>query len=435
MNLDIFKMDIKRMRKHLLIAILSPVAYSSLIMVFYIGFADVFEDMQGLFESSSLQSLLRAFSMDSNSFTYILNYYVSYNGVYMLLMGIIFAATLSVRLFSKELKEGTYEFMYANPVSRVKVFMSKSMVVVFYLFIMNLIVFLIGLGSLELLKTKSPILSWMSESNIEMLENKVEESPDRMAFFNLDDELFYDVIYSNFQDMYTMTSNAENLDGEVVSDLMNVFLMNPEGIFDEMLNNKEKYMVLFNMTPGEEEAFEKIILAQKESYFTIKDQFKNEPSISLNLFKSNPEPFINQVVKDNRIEAFVETFDLTDDQREGLFVYYSLDNYIELSIVTFLVMLSIAMFVMMIVIIVPKGNMTSGMASGICFAIYLMNMMANIAEPVRFLRYFTPLSYINTNVMDVNYSTESWSLIVMMLMIVISYAVSIMSINKKDLIT
>ncbi len=126
---------------------------------------------------------------------------------------------------------------------------------------------------------------------------------------------------------------------------------------------------------------------------------------------------------------------LTDKQSEDLFIYYSFSNFVEHSTVTFLVMLCIAMFVMMLTVVIPKGMFTSGLATGVCMVIYLLNMMSNIAEPIRFLRYFTPLSYVNMDVMAVDYQTETWSLIVILAVIVVSYVVSIISIKRSDLIT
>jgi hypothetical protein len=431
MNLDIIKMDLKRMKKHLIVAIIAPVAYSALIMVFYIAFADVFKDMQGFFNDASLQGLLRAFSMDTNTFSYILNYYVSYNGVYMLIMGICFAASLSVRLFSKELKDGTYEFIYANPQSRIKIFLSKSMIVVIYLVIVNLLVFLVGFTSLEMLKSKSPTIAWVNAENQEMLNEKVDVS--NISYFERNDVLFYDVIYSNLENQYTMASEVIDMDPEIVNNLLSAFLKDPDGIFDEMLDNKDLYMPLFETT--DESVFNNTLEMQKKAYFTVKDSFKTDDSSALALFETNPKAFLNQVIVRDDVEGFKVAFNLSDKESEDLFIKYSLSNYIKLSFTSFMVMLSISVFVMMIVIIVPKGKMTSGIAIGICFLFYTINMMSNIAEPIKNLRYITPLSYINMDVMDVAYSTETWANIVMVTLIVLSYTVSAITISKKDLIT
>jgi hypothetical protein len=350
-------------------------------------------------------------------------------------MGIIFAAVIAVKLFSKELKDGTYEFIYANPISRVKIFISKSLVVVLYLVVLNVMVFLVGFASIEVLKTKSPIMPWLSDENIEMLESKLSEDSSKINAFDRDEDLFYDVFYSNLSNQYEMASEVQEIDDNLISDLLGVFISNPDGIFDEMLSNKEKYMILFGYTEGQEEIYIKTMEVQKSAYFTFKEQFATSDDVALELFKNNPAPFLNQIVKDEKVESFKIEMGLTDKQSENLFIYYSFSNFVEHSTVTFLVMLCIAMFVMMLTVVIPKGLFTSGLATGVCMVIYLLNMMSNIAEPIRFLRYFTPLSYVNMDVMAVDYQTETWSLIVILAVIIVSYVVSIISIKRSDLIT
>jgi len=432
MILDITLMEIKRLRKNLIIAILAPAFYSMLIMVFYIAFADALVDMVGIFDNASLQGLLKAFSMDSNTFSYILNYYVAYNGVYMLIMGIIFASMLSVRLFSKELRDGTYEFIYSNPISRLKVFVSKAAVIVIYLLVLNVVVFLVGLISIEALKTKSPIFPWLSEENIEMVVEKVDGNPEGLKeAFTLDESLFYDVMYSGLNDQFADVSLEDSVDEEVVSDLLTVFLMDPDNIFDELLSDS-KYMILFNIK--DEEMFRTLIESQKENYFYTKDHFGSDMTIVAPMFRSAPDVFLKQLKTTDQIDRFGEVFGVDNKSLDNLYMYYSFTNYLKLSITTFGVMLSIALFIMMITIIVPNGKVTSGVVTGIAMLIYIINMTGSITEEAKFLLYFSPLSYINMDVMAIKYQTELWSMVVMFLIIVISLIVSAVSFEKSDLI-
>lgn len=431
MNLDVIKMEIRRLRKLLVIALVAPSTYSIMIMVFYIAFSGVFASMQSMFDNASLQGLMSAFSMDSNTFVYILNYYVSYNGIYMLIMGIIFASSISVKLFSGELKSGTYEFLYANPISRVKLFISKTMVVVLYLVVLNMIVFLVGLVSIEVLKSNSPMVPWMSDENIEMLTEKVDAEPGRLNVFNRDDYLFYEVMYQTVESGFEV--DHVDIADEGVSELLSTFLLNPDGIYDIVLESPDKYMKLYGIK--DEGLFRAFIEKGKQEYFKVKDGFKGDNQLVLGLFKATPRPFLNQIIKDNRVSEFAQVFDLTEKEESQLFVYYSMKNYIQLSFATFVSMLSITMFILMLTVVVPGGRMTSGMASGVAFFFYFANMMGSIAEPVRALKYISPLSYINMDVMSVDYSTEMWAWGVMLGIIVISFAVALVTIRKGDLIS
>lgn len=432
MIFDITLMEIKRLKKNLIIGLLAPIFYSLLIMVFYTAFAGAMTELGSIFDNASLKNLLNAFSMDTNTFSYILNYYVAYNGVYMLIMGIIFASILSVHLFSKELKDGTYEFIYSNPIRRLKVFVSKAAVIVIYLLMLNILVFFIGLISIEVLKTKSPIFPWLSEENIEMVVKKADKNPEGLKeAFVLDETLFYDVMYSGLNNQFADISFESSVDEEVVSDLLTVFLVDPDNIFDELLSDP-KYMALFNLK--DEEMFRTLIENQKDNYFNMKNHFSSDMVIAVSMFKSSPEVFLKQLKTSDQIDNFGDVFNIKSKELDNLYIYYSFTNYLKLSITVFWVMLSIAFFIMMITIMIPKGRATTGVVTGIAMLIYIINMIGNITEKAKVLKYFSPLSYINMDVMAIKYQTEPWSMVVMILIVVISAIVSAIAFEKSDLI-
>lgn len=436
MNLKITLMELKRLKKNIIIGLVSPVAYAALIMVFYIAFADIMEDITGMFENASIQGLLRAFSMDSNTFSYILNFYVAYSGVYVLIMGVIFASILTVHLFSKELKDGTYEFLYGNPVSRTKIFFSKAMVVVIYLVILNLAIFLVGFTSIEILKEKSPLIPWMSEDNQSLMIGKVEMKQEEISnVFSLDEQLFYDLLYSDIQSQFTMMQSENDFDSDVVSELMTIFILDPDAIYDELLSNIDKYIKLFNIEASGKDQLVKIIELEKANYFYAKENFSKNSDISLKFFIDNPEPFLNQLIDLGNIDEFKNVFGFTDKEIDRIFIYYSLHNFIELSIITFLVMLSISIFVMMLSIVVPKGRFTTGMATGVCMLLYMISIMSNIIEQTKMLKYITPLSYLNMDVMAINYETETWALISIFGIVLVSLIISVVAFKKSDYIS
>lgn len=436
MNLKITLMELKRLKKNIIIGLVSPVAYAALIMVFYIAFADIMEDITGMFENASIQGLLRAFSMDSNTFSYILNFYVAYSGVYVLIMGVIFASILTVHLFSKELKDGTYEFLYGNPISRTKIFVSKAMVVVIYLVILNLAIFLVGFTSIEILKEKSPLIPWMSEDNQSLMIGKVEMKQEEISnVFSLDEQLFYDLLYSDIQSQFTMMQSENDFDSDVVSELMTIFILDPDAIYDELLSNIDKYIKLFNIEASGKDQLVKIIELEKANYFYAKENFSKNSDISLKFFIDNPEPFLNQLIDLGNIDEFKNVFGFTDKEIDRIFIYYSLHNFIELSIITFLVMLSISIFVMMLSIVVPKGRFTTGMATGVCMLLYMISIMSNIIEQTKMLKYITPLSYLNMDVMAINYETETWALISIFGIVLVSLIISVVAFKKSDYIS
>lgn len=435
MDFNIVMMELKRLKKNMIIGIVGPAAYATLIMVFYIAFSGIMSEVNHIFKNASLQVLLRAFSMDVNTFSYILNFYVSYNGVYVLLMGVIFSATLGVHLFSKELTLGTYEFLYSNPISRTKIFISKSVVIVVYLLLLNLTIFLVGFIGIELLKEKSPQIAWASEENIDLLENKI-TSENIMDLFDINDDLFYANMYKELEGNFSlnMTSvSVENVDTESMSDLLAVFLTNPDGIYDEMLESPDQYMALFKI--NNENLYRSIIRTQKNIYFDNKEKFRSDSDYLLDLYHKNPDLFLKQIVDQDQVERFSDKIALSEQERDELFIYYSFNNYLELSFVTFVVMLSVASFSIMLTVVIPKGKYSSGFATGLAFVFYMVSMMSNITEKTHFLKYFSPLAYLNMDVMAIDYRTPTWAWMSMFSIILFSTLMAILAFNKNDLIS
>lgn len=436
MNFRITLMEIKRLKTNLIIAIIAPASYSGLVMVFFVAFAGVMNEVTYLFDNASLQGLLRAFSMDKNTFAYILNFYVAYNGMYVLIMGIAFAAVIGVKLFSEELEKGTYEFIYSSPVSRVNIFISKTMVVIIYLLVLNLTVFFLGFFSIELLKTKSPLIPWLSEENTEIILESVEKDPSKLLdVFVLDDALFYDVIYTSMESEFDVMPNDAEIDSEGISELLTVFILDPDGIFDEVIDNKEKYMKLFDIDLADEAEFLELLEIEKEYYFSAKASFSSDVEVVYDIFKDHPKAFMDQLVDlDNTIE-FKDTFDLSDKEYSHIFVYYSLSNFIELSFISFLVMLSVVLFILMLTIVVPRGKFSVGMAIGVSMIFYMLSIISNITEKSEVFKYITPIGYVNMDVMAINYTTDLWSIISMVTIIITSLLVSVIVFRKSNLIS
>lgn len=415
MNLSIIKMEVKRLLKPILLGIVSCVGYAALIMVFYISFSGTFEEMTEMFSDASLQGLLKAFSMDEHTFTYILNFYSSYSSVYLVLMGCIFSSILTVRLFSKEIKEGTFEFIYSTPLSRIKYFLSKTAVFVCFVMLLNIALFSTGYGLLEILKEHSPLVVWLDEDNKKTVIKQVLKNEDKFdKIFILDEELFYDVLYDSVS-RSTSYLNEEGSDKYDMSDediktMLNSFLQGPEVYMKSAMDNPKTYMEMFNIPEEEKETFLAEIEKEMKEFYYAKDNFASQPAIAIELFKENPHPFLQQLIDEDRLEQFQSTYEFSDEIMENIFIYYSLKNYALLSFATFMVILAVSSISLLLSVSLKRGKFSTGLAIGIAMLFYFMDIISNISTQAEFLKYFTPYGYLNLNVMDINYGIESWAL-------------------------
>lgn len=82
----------------------------------------------------------------------VLGFYAANNVIYMLVLGSIFAIVLSSGILLKEEYNRTAEFLFARPLTRSQIFMSKLAVIVVNIFLLNLVTSIAGFICLELVK-------------------------------------------------------------------------------------------------------------------------------------------------------------------------------------------------------------------------------------------------------------------------------------------
>jgi ABC-2 type transport system permease protein len=79
-----------------------------------------------------------------------LGFYSVNNIIYMMVLGSIYAMVLSSNILLKEEYNKTAEYLMVQPITRSEIFISKLTVVIFYIFLLNLISALIGYVTIKL---------------------------------------------------------------------------------------------------------------------------------------------------------------------------------------------------------------------------------------------------------------------------------------------
>jgi ABC-2 type transport system permease protein len=83
----------------------------------------------------------------------ILGFYTVNNLIYMLVLGSIYSIVLSSNLLLKEEYNKTAEYLMSRPMTRSEIFVTKFMVFVLNVFLLNIIVGIVGLIGIEIVKT------------------------------------------------------------------------------------------------------------------------------------------------------------------------------------------------------------------------------------------------------------------------------------------
>ena len=105
---------------------------------------------------SSMGSFTAAFGMDKLNFGTLNGYYAIECGNVLGLGGAFFAALLAAAMLAKEEKDRTAEFLLTHPVSRVRVVSEKLLAVFLQVTAMNVLIFLISVGSIAAIGESVP---------------------------------------------------------------------------------------------------------------------------------------------------------------------------------------------------------------------------------------------------------------------------------------
>ena len=121
----------------------------------------IFPEMKGEMENlgdvfGSMGSFSDAFGMDQLNFGTLVGFYAIEWGNVLGLGGAFYAAICAAGILSKEEKDGTAEFLLTHPISRRTVLMQKLAAIVIQITVMNMVVYLLSIGSMVLIGEAVP---------------------------------------------------------------------------------------------------------------------------------------------------------------------------------------------------------------------------------------------------------------------------------------
>lgn len=121
----------------------------------------IFPEMKGEMENlgdvfGSMGSFSDAFGMDQLNFGTLVGFYAIECGNVLGLGGAFYAAICAAGILSKEEKDGTAEFLLTHPISRRTVLMQKLAAILIQITVMNVVVYLLSIGSMALIGEAVP---------------------------------------------------------------------------------------------------------------------------------------------------------------------------------------------------------------------------------------------------------------------------------------
>lgn len=122
----------------------------------------LFPEMKGEMEGisdvfASMGSFTAAFGMDRLNFGTLIGYYAIECGNVLGLGGAFYASLCAISILSKEEKERTAEFLFAHPISRIRIITEKLISLFLQITVMNLIIYVLSISAMGIIGEE---ISW-----------------------------------------------------------------------------------------------------------------------------------------------------------------------------------------------------------------------------------------------------------------------------------
>lgn len=138
MNLNLYKKELKRNRRNLLIWTSIVIGFTLMVLAIFPYMAEMGEGLVDLMDKIPAE-IAKAMGMDADTWSSILGFYSTYYGVYIIVLVSIFTTSTATVILSKEERDRTAEFLLTRPISRKQIYLSK----IASLFTLSIIVFAI----------------------------------------------------------------------------------------------------------------------------------------------------------------------------------------------------------------------------------------------------------------------------------------------------
>ena len=124
MNANLYRKELKRNRKNLMVWTLIVLGFTLFVLGFYPSIADMGTALTDLMEKLPPE-LGKAMGMDMTTWSGSVGYYSTYYGIYIILLMGIYTTSTGATIVSKEERDGTSEFLLTRPLSRTNIMVTK----------------------------------------------------------------------------------------------------------------------------------------------------------------------------------------------------------------------------------------------------------------------------------------------------------------------
>jgi len=445
MIFTIYKMEMHRNLKSFIIWSTALCGMLFLGMLFYpaINADGLLSQMDALFENPMMKGVLAAFGADVSALGSLMGFYVTYNSIYNVLLGCIFASILAGNLLAKEEADKTAEFLFTRPVSRNYIFLGKTAVLFSYITLLSLLFFIVSCLSLEAVKKDSPRNLEISETDRELIADQIKKHPDLIyAAFNLTDDSFTEYSMSFASDLLNNNKSEladMNLDLADMNMLIGEAAADPEAFFESVLTDPEAYMPLFSIPPEQRDEFLLNVLSEQQEYREMRASFFSSPELFLQFFSENPGLALSQFAGvPGSMKACLTMLDLPVNIESRIFKKYSVRKLAVNSFYIYLLLMSIGSIVLFISLLIKRGRSVLGLALGLVFFFYFINSIADfgaeLSSAAAVIGYISPFTWMDNDITSPDYALVWWRVLYFLVISCSALVLTNRRLSSKDIL-
>jgi len=367
-----------------------------------------------------MNGILGAFGVDVAAMKSVVGFFSSYSTMWVMMAGGIYFAYFGAEMIAREERLNTISYLAIKPMSRRALFLSKWLALQGIILAFFMGISLVGVLSVGMQSRYAP---WTinAEALTEERVNRIAENGEALSpYLKVDEALFdaftMEMLFGQFTGNEAEIE-AAGIDAQGLIASIGDELQNPEVLFDNMLQNPEKYLETFKRYLGDSEAlkldeatFAEAVKEEQAKYRDMKADFLTGKNAIGHYFSYAPEFFLEEMITSNQIPLMIEMHpELSEvvqrvNWRSFAYVIFNMWGVVS----------ALGTFGLCIAAVTIRAQLSGQIAMLISLIFYFMNTILEMVVSLKLLKWLTPFSYADTSGSNPNLINIMILLIVMM---------------------
>ena len=392
-----------------------------------------------LFEHPFFNTAMKMFGVNMESLTKPMGFYLAYLSIYTVLAAMIYTVFLASDLILQEMKERTFEYLLARPLSRAKVFLTK--VVSLFILVTSLVaaMYVTGRLSLSAFSGGYPGEIRTRSAAYEKLVSGFRANPEAFRdYFGFTEEDYTDFLLTKALsqiDSSPQLVREAGIDPAMIGDLLAELenMESPEELFEKVRRNPLEFIEKYNLPVKDTEELLSHLEQTEEEYRSLLDNLLHNPVLYVEVFQANPDRYAAKVSELAGDPALASAFGLQPGDIKRVIRLIDTAKFILLHINLYVILLFMPGLVLLISLLAKRSQTVLGISIGLILASYLIHGFSKVVPELSIIGNFSPFGLIPTDSSALTLSRMGGPLIVFTFLGAGFYSASYLLFRRKDI--